>query len=159
MKVGHVILGAWAMFLVSIGAALIRYGLSPPIFSFGAVAIVGFLAGISALRGWRWWRLAAAGAALVFLALTLTRHIHFVVLFLSHYSSPIAAVNQYLFEHMFALRNAFEQREFFSLFMHAYSEWVMPLMQLGILVVLVRNWVNLRSNQSPQTDRPQAAGR
>ena len=148
MNLARITLIAWSVYMAIIVASSIQYGLSAPIYSFGLIAVAGLASGIWAVRGLLWWRWVAAVAAFAFLALTVTRYVYFVTSFMNHYPSLGATVNQYLVEQGYLLRRAVDERSFISYSMHAYHEWLMPLLQLGILIALIRMLVNERANSS-----------
>jgi len=131
-----------------------------PLLVFGGISVIGVLGGVLTIRGMPRWRAWVLVAAISFLGLSLLRHIGFFTTFLTDYPSALAALNQYIVESRFAISGAIERRAFLPLFMYPYHEWVMPVIQITIVVLILKGRLNLRSNPGLNTDavRPQRAG-
>ena len=160
MTLPFLILIGWAIYLGGVAVSVIQYGVSRPLYVFGLIAVLGLVAGISAVRGAKQWHLLAAFSALAFLALAVWRHAEFIATFARHYSISSALLNQYLTESMSVVRRDMDQQAFLSLFMYTYHEWIMPLIQVVIFIAVARAWVRMRSNPTFQgTLRDKAAQR
>ena len=147
MTLPRMLLVAWGLYIAGVGASFYVYGASQPLYTFGFITAIGLVAGWRAVRGLTGWRLLAVLAAVAFLSLALWRHLTFAWPFMQGYGGPSAALNQYVLEHSGVLRRDIDQHAYLSLIMYAYHEWLMPLIQLLVVVLVTRTgWA--RSNFS-----------
>jgi len=141
----HIVLTTWTVYAAGVAASFVLYGASQPFYVFAIIAVIGTIAGLRGIREGTRWRFLTVIAAIAFLSLTLWRHVAFAWPFVRDYSDVFAALHQYLVESWGVLRHRIEQRAYLSLLMFTYHEWLMPLLQVLVLILVVRQ---SRSNSS-----------
>ena len=144
------ILAAWAIYAAGLLVSLVLYPPSQPTIVFGIVAALGVASAVGAQRGTARWPLWVGATALLFLFLSLLRHVYYVTLLMDANPSALEAVRHYLVVSLLVIRKDIEQNSLFALFTYTYHEWLMPVLQLAILVFVLRVWLQMRSNRSMQ---------
>ena len=136
----------WVIYLPIVLAPLAYDDPLRPMYPFWFCTLVGLMAGVSALRGSKRWPVWVSIAALLYLLMSSLRHAHFVLGVLSYKPTLSAALDQYLLVDALIMRKYIEAEAFPSLLIHLYYEWLMPVLQVAILVFAVRAWWHMRSN-------------